>query len=94
MKKPQITEKYKTGKRIRLFGIEECNNIEEDKKSNIKVLSSEILVAIPDKQGSKMFKTYLGSINSATSSCLTDKHLVSIHGIYTNATPSKENLLT
>ena len=49
----QITEKGESKKRIRMFGAEELNNIKEEKGNKVKVLSSEILVAIPDKPGSK-----------------------------------------
>lgn len=55
----QITDKSKTGKIMRMSGLEEYNNIEEDKKSKVKVLSSEIIVAIPDKPESKMFNISL-----------------------------------
>jgi len=77
-----------------MFVVEELNNIEKYKKTKVKVLSSEILVAIPGKLGRKHFKTYLGLIDSGTSSCLVDKHLVSIHGLDANATPTKEKWLT
>ena len=49
----QITEKGESKKRIRMFGAEELNNIKEEKGNKVKVLSSEMLVAIPDKPGSK-----------------------------------------
>ena len=94
MERFQITEKIKTGKIIRMFGVERLNNIEEDKKAKVKVLTSEILVAIHDKPGSKNFKTYLVLIDSGTSSCLMDKHLASINGVDANATLSKERWLT
>ena len=51
-----------------MFVVEELNNIEKYKKTKVKVLSSEILVAIPGKLGRKHFKTYLGLIDSGTSS--------------------------
>ena len=94
MERLQITEKGETGKIIRMSGVEELNNIEEEKGNKVKVLSSEVLVAIPDKPGSKKFKTYLGSLDNGTSSCFIDKHIASIHGLNTNATPSKEKWLT
>ena len=93
MERLQIAEKREIRKRIRMFGVEELNNIEEDKGNEVKVLSSEILVAIPDKPESKKFKTYLGLIDNGTSSCLIDKHITSIHGLNANATPSKEKWL-
>ena len=77
-----------------MFGVEELNNIKEDKRNKVKVISSEIIVAIPDKPGSKKFKTYLGLLDSGTSPCLMDKHIASIHGLSANATPSKEQWLT
>ena len=73
-----------------MFGVEEFNNIEEDKGNKFKVLSSEILVAIPDEPGSKTFKTYFGLFDSGTSSCLMGTHITSIHGLDANATPSKK----
>ena len=94
MERLQITEKGETVKRIRMFMVEELNNIEEDKGNKVKVISSEILVAIPNKPGSKKFKTYLGLIDSGTSSCLVDNHIASIYGLDENATPSKEKWLT
>ena len=94
MKRLKITEKCETGKRIRMFGVEELNNIEEEKGNKVKVLSSEVLVVIPDKPGSKMFKTYFGLLYSGTSSFLMDKRIVSIHGLDSHATPSKEKLMT
>ena len=42
-----------------MFGVERLNNIEEDKKAKVKLLTSEILVTIHDKPGSKKIKTYL-----------------------------------
>ena len=94
MERLQITEKDESKKRIRMFGTEELNNIEEEKGNKVKVLSSEILIAIPDKPGSKTFKTYLGLLDSGTSSCLMDKQIASIHGLDANAKPSKETWLT
>ena len=94
MEQLQITEKSETGKRIIMFRVEELKNIEEDNKNKIKVLSAEILVAIPDKPGRKTFKAYLGLFDSGTSSCLMNKHLTSIHELDANATPSKEKWLT
>ena len=94
VEKLQITEKSKTGKIIRMFGVEELYNIEEDKKTKVKALSSEIIVAIPKKLGRKKFKTYLGLIDSGTSPRLIDKHLASTNGLDANATPSKEKWLT
>ena len=52
----QITEKSKIGKIIRMFEVEELNNIEEDDKTKVKVLSSEILVAFPINQEAKSLK--------------------------------------
>ena len=40
MERLQITEKGETGKIIRMSGVEELNNIEEDKENKVKVLSS------------------------------------------------------
>ena len=77
-----------------MFGVEELYNIEEDKKTKVKALSSEIIVAIPDKLGRKKIKTYLGLIDSGTSPRLIDKHLASTNGLDANATPSKEKWLT
>ena len=77
-----------------MFGVEELNNIKEDKRNKVKVISSEIIVAIPDKPGSKKFKTYLGLLDSGTSPCLMDKHIASIHGLDANATQSKEKRMT
>ena len=94
MKRLQITEKDETRKIIRMFAVKKLNNIEEDKENKVKLLSCEILVAIPDKPESKKFKTYLGLIDNGTSSCLIDKHITSIHGLNANATPSKEKWLT
>ena len=36
-----------------MFRAEELNNIKEEKGNKVKVLSSEMLVEIPDKPGSK-----------------------------------------
>ena len=66
MKRVQITEKGETKKIIRMFAVKEFNNIKEDKENKGKVLSCEILVAIPDKPGSKKFKTYLVLLDSGT----------------------------
>ena len=74
--------------------VEELNNIEEDKENMVKVLSSEILVAILDKPGRKQFRTYLGLIDSGTYSCLIDKPLASINGLDANTTPNKGKWLT
>ena len=71
--------KGESGKRIRMFGVEESNYIDEEKRNKVKVLSSEVFVTIPDKPGSKKFKTYLGLLDSGTSSCLMNKHIASIH---------------
>ena len=49
MERFQITEKSKTGIIIGMFEVEELNNIEEDDKTKVKVLSSEILVAFQIK---------------------------------------------
>ena len=87
MERFQITKKDETGKRIRMFGVEELNNIEEDKENKVKVLSSEILVAILDKPGRKKFKTYLGLIDNGTYFCLINKHLASINGLDESTTP-------
>ena len=73
-----------------MFGEEKLNNVEKDKGNKVKVLSSEILVAIPDKPGIKKFKSYLGLLDSRTSSCFMGKNITSIHGLDANATPSKE----
>ena len=94
MERLQITDKGESKKRIRMFGIGELNNIEEEKENKVKVLSSKILVAIPDKPGSKTFKTYFGLLDSGTSSCLMDKQIASIHGLDANAKLSKEKWLT
>ena len=94
MERLQITEKGELKKRIRMFGAEEVNNIKEEKVNKVKVLSSEILVAIPDKPGCKKFKAYLGLLDSGTSSCLMGNHITSIHGLDANVTPSKEKWLT
>ena len=59
MERLQITEKGETGKIIIMFGVEELNNIEEDKGNKVKVLSSEIIVAISDKPEGKKFKLTL-----------------------------------
>ena len=39
-----------------MFEVEELNNIEEDDKTKVKVLSSEILVAFPINQEAKSLK--------------------------------------
>jgi hypothetical protein len=39
------------------------------------VPSSEILVAMPEKKGSKKFKTYLGLVDSGSSGSLVSKEL-------------------
>ena len=94
MKRLQITEKGETRKIIRMFAVNELNNIEEDKENKVKVLSCKILVAIPDKPGSKKVKTYLVLLDSETTSYLMDKNITSIHGLDENVTPIKEKWLT
>ena len=94
MKRLQITEKDETRKIIRMFAVKKLNNIEEDKENKVKVLSCEILVAIPDKPGSKKFKTYLVLLDSGATSYLMDKNITRIHGLDENVTPIKEKWLT
>ena len=94
MKGLPITEKSKTGKIIRMFGIEECNIIEEDMRTKVKVLTSEILVTIPNKLGSNKFKTYIRLIDNGTHYCLMDKYLTSIHELDENVNLSQEKWLT
>ena len=79
MERLQITEKGKNRNKIRMFRVEKLKKINKDTKKKVKLLSSEVLVAIPDKPGSKNYKTYLGLIDNGTSSCLMDKHIASIH---------------
>jgi hypothetical protein len=45
-------------------------------KISEKTPSSEILIAIPDKKGSKKFTTYLGLVDSGSSGSLVNKEVI------------------
>jgi hypothetical protein len=49
---------------------------EQEAKDQKKVPSSEILIAIPAKKGSKKYTTYLGLVDSGASASLVSKDLV------------------
>jgi hypothetical protein len=55
-----------------------CLHSRTDKntKAEEKVPSSEILIAMPDKKGSKKYTTYLGLVDSGASGSLINKELV------------------
>ncbi len=68
------------------------NRREKEEKSEEKsVPSSEILVTMPEKKGSKKFKTYLGLVDSGSSSSLVSKELVEYadYNIKLNNKPTK-----
>jgi len=70
---------------------------EKGEKTEEKLVpSSEVLVAIPEKKGSKKYKTYLGLVDSGSSGSLINKELVenADYEIKLNSRPTKWDTAT